>query len=650
MRYESGVGRAERRAALESVGASAETPLPIPNAAVLRLPRGASVKGVAAALERRPEVRYAEPNVLHEVSGIPDDPRFGELWGLHQPSDADIDAPEAWDVETGSSGVTVAVVDTGVSYLHPDLAPNIWTNDDPPGGGDQDGNGKVDDIHGWDFVQKDNAPLDYHGHGTGVAATIGARGNNGIGMSGVSWDVSIMPLRAGDGSGVFTATAIAAALRYACAEGADIVNGSFSAEVMSSLIRDAVLDCPGTLFVFAAGNEGWDLDGPAKNAFPCELHRSPVSAKNVLCVGATDELDGLATFSNHGSESVHLAAPGSAILSAAPTYRTVWGPDGFDDSSQEGFDGRWGDRTSTPGDAQWGRTEAERVSGTHSLTDSPDGSYENNTDATIRKLHPLVLSGEQGCRIDHQMLLDSEWFFDRFDIIAGLTSTPTTLIGSWSGTTEGSFVHRSSDLSLFDGRSSVHVRLRMDTDASETGDGVYVDDLLVKCLEPTGERYDVADSSSLATAHVSGVAALVLARYPTRTPAKLKSSLTSTVDRLPSLTGKVVTGGRVNAATALLPSKLVRLKASRKVVKKGKRVRLIAKVRPCAGHEGEVVRFQRRANGTWKLIGKRSTNDRCTAKLVRRLRRTSVFRVISPRQDEDHLTGVSNRVRVRVRR
>jgi serine protease len=122
-----------------------------PGTKLVRVPQGQSITAVAAALERNPEVLYAEPNWIYHTSATPNDPRFPDLWGLNQPSDADIDAPEAWDLQTGSGNVIVAVVDCGVAYDHPDIAPNRWLNDDPPGGGDSDGNGFVDDTNGWDF-------------------------------------------------------------------------------------------------------------------------------------------------------------------------------------------------------------------------------------------------------------------------------------------------------------------------------------------------------------------------------------------------------------------------------------------------------------------------------------------------------------------
>ena len=163
------------------------------------------------------------------IAVTPNDPSFSQLWGLHNTgqtggtNDKDIDAPEAWELATGDSNIVVAVTDTGVDFCHPDLASQRWVNTlDPVGGGDDDGNGLVDDWSGWDFVNDDNDPFDDHRHGTHVSGTIGADGNNGVGVVGVNWNVKIMALKflnsAGSGT---TADAIASTL-YAADHGADV--------------------------------------------------------------------------------------------------------------------------------------------------------------------------------------------------------------------------------------------------------------------------------------------------------------------------------------------------------------------------------------------------------------------------------------------
>jgi serine protease len=159
VRFRTKVGRAGRADVVQEVGAERKHWLRTRRTELLKLPGRISVKGAVRALEAEPDVLYAEPNWIYRKALTPNDPRFGSLWGLNQPSDADIDAPEAWDQTTGSKAVTVAVVDTGIAYDHPDLAPNMWVNpNDPPGGGDDDHNGFPDDVRGWDFRPERQRP------------------------------------------------------------------------------------------------------------------------------------------------------------------------------------------------------------------------------------------------------------------------------------------------------------------------------------------------------------------------------------------------------------------------------------------------------------------------------------------------------------
>jgi subtilisin family serine protease len=316
--FEPGLGQAARRRILSRHEAARTHSLRAPGLELVRLDE-ASLAEVAAELEREPGVLDAQPNYIYRVSATPNDPRFGELWGLNAANDADMDVPEAWDVTTGSASVTVAVIDTGVMYTHPDLASNIWSNAGEIADGlDNDANGHVDDLRGWDFVNGDATPDDPHGHGTHVAGTVGAEGNNGVGVTGVNWDVGVMPLRAGDAAGFFTDESIADAMSYACTEGADVVNGSFGGEGYSPAIASAISSCPGTLFVFAAGNGGGDQVGDNIDAsppvYPCAFPHA-----NVVCVAASTESAGIASFSNYGPVSVDVAAPGTAILSTTST-------------------------------------------------------------------------------------------------------------------------------------------------------------------------------------------------------------------------------------------------------------------------------------------------------------------------------------------
>jgi subtilisin family serine protease len=247
----------------------------------------------------------------------PNDLAWPTLWAMQQ-----IHTPQAWQQTTGSREVIVAVIDTGVDYTHRDLAPNMWHNaKELPNGKDDDGNGIVDDVHGARFCGGDAGgdPRDGQGHGTHVAGTIAAVGNNRHDVAGVAWSVRIMALKflCEDGSGS-TADAIRA-IEYALVTGAHLINASWGGRARSRALEEAVreADRRGVLFVAAAGNEGMNNDVvpsfPASYSFP-----------NVLAVAATDWDDALADFSNFGIRSVHLAAPGVSILSTMPDNRLAF--------------------------------------------------------------------------------------------------------------------------------------------------------------------------------------------------------------------------------------------------------------------------------------------------------------------------------------
>ncbi|HYV86050.1 MAG TPA: S8 family serine peptidase, partial [Patescibacteria group bacterium] len=286
-----------------------------------RLPPGLSVEDAIARLRARKDVEYAEPNYVLTADRLPDDARFGELYAFRNTGQtggvagADISATRAWNIATGSKDVLVAVIDTGMDATHPDLAENLFTNTgEIPGNGiDDDGNGFVDDVHGWDFANDDNNPDDDAGHGTHVSGTIGAVGDNGLGVVGINWHVSILPVKflGADGSG-FSSDALRG-IDYATLMGAQVLNASWGGGGFSAIMQDtiAAAETAGIVFVAAAGNEGEDIDESPQFPAAYEL-------QNVIAVAATDDDDDLAEFSNFGSQHVLLGAPGVAILSTVP--------------------------------------------------------------------------------------------------------------------------------------------------------------------------------------------------------------------------------------------------------------------------------------------------------------------------------------------
>lgn len=296
--------------------------MPFTHVQRVRGARGQAAEALVEAYARRADVEFVEPNYIFHVQATPNDPRFPEQWSLNNTGQtggtpgADIGAVRAWDRQKGSASVIVADIDTGVDYTHPDLAANMWVNPGEIAGNgiDDDGNGFVDDVRGWDFANNDNDPMDDHGHGTHTAGTIGAAGNNAIGVTGVAWNVRIMPLKFISGSGSGTSFGAAQAILYAARMGARISSNSWGGSVFSQTIEDAIATANqlGMLFVVAAGNANANNDTTA--SFPCNS-----TQPNVLCVAATDSNDQKASFSNYGALNVDLGAPGVSVLSTVPT-------------------------------------------------------------------------------------------------------------------------------------------------------------------------------------------------------------------------------------------------------------------------------------------------------------------------------------------
>ena len=268
-----------------------------------------------------------EPDLPIQVETSSNDPSLWRLYGLNNYGQAggapgaDIDATDAWDLTTGSRDVVIGVIDSGVDITHPDLAANIWVNpgETPNNGVDDDGNGFIDDVNGWDFYDDDNSPNDGNGHGTHVAGTIGAVGNNNLGIAGVNWQVSLLPLRflGNDGSG-WTSDAVAA-VNYATMLKRDFginvaaTNNSWGGGGYSRTLDRAIqaANDEGIMFIAAAGNQGTNND--TNPSYPTN-YTSP----NVISVAALNRNDNLASFSNYGATTVDIGAPGVSIYSTLP--------------------------------------------------------------------------------------------------------------------------------------------------------------------------------------------------------------------------------------------------------------------------------------------------------------------------------------------
>lgn len=327
VKFNSNVHEGEMMSAITKVrGKILERFRIVGNLVHIQLPTELAVPEAIALLRKNPLVEYVDPNYIRYATITPNDSYFSYLWGLHNTGqtggtvDADIDAPEAWDITTGDANNVIAVIDTGVDMSHEDLSANIWTNpDEIPGNGiDDDLNGYIDDVNGWDFYANDNDPSDTTAckHGTHVSGTIGAVGNNGKGVAGVSWNVKIMPLRFLGGTLCSGSDANALkAVQYAAEKGVRISNNSWGGGGYNRALEDAIRNS-NMIFVAAAGNGGWDGIGDNNDTTP--EYPANYSLDNIISVAAVDHNDIRASFSNYGQATVDLAAPGVNVWSTVP--------------------------------------------------------------------------------------------------------------------------------------------------------------------------------------------------------------------------------------------------------------------------------------------------------------------------------------------
>ncbi len=507
----------------------------------LRVP-GKTTEELLRELSADSRVESVSPNYIIRAFAVPNDPFFSRQWGLSNTGqtggapDADIDAPEGWDARRQTlPGQVVAILDTGIAQTHEDLAANLWTG---PGG-----------IHGYDVINGDNDPEDDEGHGTHVAGIIGAAGNNGRGVTGVAWKTSLMAVKMLDSTGTGTTAQELAAYNWVLQkkkEGVNIVavNASYGGGGSSQAAKDALaaLGERGILFVAAAGNDGENNDTAPQ--YPASY-----SLPNILSVAATDEDDQLASFSNYGASSVHLAAPGTDIFSTMTGYSP--GPSDLFFDNMEGGAGNW----TTSGTVNlWGIISTTRGgTATKAWSDSPNQHYPDNqrTWLSLNRDLDLSASGTAPLFFAMEVRLDLE---DGYDFLHLEFSSDGG--ASWSRVhsfTGGGDEWSSFSLSIAPAFRTNRFRFRFAFE-SDSGNlifsyaGVQIDNVGVGSAQSS---YLSLSGTSMATPFVTGAVALVRAQYPDESAAAGRSRILNSTDRLSSLSGKVSSGGRLNLARAL---------------------------------------------------------------------------------------------------
>jgi thermitase len=526
--------------------------------AKIKLQQGGDVMTAVQAYQADPNVEHAQPNYIYYASAIPNDARYNQLWGMkntgqtisnpsyptNNPGIAgkDIDAEFAWDQITDCRSAVVAVLDTGINYTHTDLTGNMW-----------DGSGSGFPNHGWDFVDNDNDPMPTGGgenHGTHVAGTIGAIGNNSLGVAGVCWQASIMSVRVLGATGSGTTAGVIQGIEFASDNGAKVINMSLGGEgAFDTLSSDAITYARNNdvVVVVAAGNgepdgvsddnDGLGGDGNASTIVqPCNFTQA-----NLICVAALDQSYVLASFSNYGVTSVDVGAPGTNTLSS-------WAGQIITDNFTSGWtlSGGWTSNFCSPfnilsNPANWCSV----------------GGYANNIDDRAYKTFDL--GGATAAELGYYGQIDTESGFDFFSTAMRSSGGDPfagggAILQIGSGSTFNFLLRFNHDISSCN-TATCALGFRLTTDGSVTDRGVAIVNFTIQTLQTNSTSYNVINGTSMATPHVAGISTMVRAFNPNYSYTQTVEAIKNGGEVVAGLSGITTTGRAANAmgAIAYLP-------------------------------------------------------------------------------------------------
>lgn len=577
------------------------------NAGLYSIKRGGSTTKALKTLMNSDEVEFIQPNYLYYPAAVspvtPDDEDFDELWGLEA-----IDAPEAWGITQGEEDIVVAVIDTGIDFSHPELSDRMWEN---PGeivgnGIDDDDNDYVDDICGWDFYEDNNSVFDlYDDHGTHVAGTIAAEANT-EGVIGVAPNVKIMSLKFLGPEGSGSTSGAIEAINYAKAMGAKVANCSWGGNDDDLLLKQAI-ELSGMLFVVSAGNSYYDMDYGDPKSYPACF-----TSSNILTVAAVESDGDLPDFSNRGSVSVDVGAPGVNIYSTIPDVA-----EGVAAVSVSGSDPIYKVFLATFGLENLGsREEREELlskimvevgctdTGISIMLVDDDGNddpdYDDVHDAYSNALEDLgytavdtvyvvsdVNNGPNFAAMSsHEVVIwfTGETYGGMVDdtLMTTLTDDDQDNLMGYLDAGKKLILFGQDALFLIEDSELVNDYFDIEVAASDydrntdiegvestvfeevyyemSGSTDYIDH-----ISPLGDKaepeliyssipmnYDYMTGTSMAAPHVTGIAALILSKNPDLSPKELKEAIMENGTPLASLNGKTTTGKMVNAYNSLL--------------------------------------------------------------------------------------------------
>lgn len=493
----------------------------------LRIPPSQTIAEALAAYQNDPDVEFAQPNFIYHAAATPNDVHYPKLWAFKNTATpgADINIERAWDHITDCSSVVVAVLDSGVNYSQQDLANNMW-----------DG-GSVFPLHGTDLVDNDNDPMDFHGHGTHVAGTIGAGGNNGVGTTGVCWRARIMAVRVLDATGRGTTATIVQGINFAISHGAKVINMSLGGvggfdQAFSNAVSDA--QASDVVVVSAAGNEGINNDLAPTGSYPCKF-----SQANLICVAALDQSYALAQFSNFGPNSVDVGAPGTNILS---TVNGTWS------TISDRFNAGW---TTSEGWTHQLLTGTE-VDALTNPTTYPSGSYANNADQRVYKTFDL--SGKDAGVLTFSLqhaLQTGDVLNVNYKSTGGDPFASGVPLDTFSGTSPGGVIGPFSyDISGCV-TATCAIGFQLSSNASDVAQGVAILFFSIDTLQLNNFSYAFAAGTSMATPHVSGLAAMLRAYNPRYTYADVVNAITNAGRPVPALASTTTTGKAIDVMNSL---------------------------------------------------------------------------------------------------
>ncbi len=509
---------------------------------------GQTVMEAVAAWAADPSVEMAQPNFIYRASAVPDDPGFPQVWGLRNTAQTittdrtqppgtplaypisnpgtagdDMNLVRAWDQITDCSSVVVAVLDTGINYNHEDLAQNMWTTPDFP-------------LHGRNVVDRNDDPMDRNGHGTHVAGTIGARGNNGVGIAGVCWRVQLMAVRVLDTTGSGTTVQIIQGMDFASTHGAKVINMSLGGTGGSDPAYSLAIDraqAADVAVVVAAGNS--TLDNDITPTWPCNFPQA-----NVYCVAALDQSYNLASFSNWGLTTVAVGAPGTNVVSTWPGTNAEIG-----DPLTDGWtipNGGW---------AYWTSPTARQY--LVNPSGFPDALY--TAGATQSAYKGFAIPAADVTTLFFRASIDvanGDNFLVNYR--AGGSTLDPFAGGTNLGTATGTFTYPATLPLEFDVSNCASQTCTVGFQLASTGGsarGFAIRSLVFTTLSYNATSYNTLNGTSMATPMVSGVVALLRAYNPRFTYADALNAIGASGRPIPALDGKTRTGRAVDAMAAL---------------------------------------------------------------------------------------------------